>query len=181
LVTPSRSSAQRSERELRAGGRRAAGGGRRQDGRVTASPALAVRPLGAGAGAVAAAFAVSGVVHLVRPEVFEPIVPRVLPRRRGLVLASGVAELVCAAGLALPATRRTAGRASAALLVAVFPANVQMALDAVRAAGPDREGRTRPGGTRARRTRARRTRAVVTLARLPVQWPLVRWAWRAGR
>ena len=143
---------------------------------MTASPALAVRPLGAGAGAVAAAFAVSGVVHLVRPEVFEPIVPRVLPRRRDLVLASGVAELVCAAGLALPATRRVAGRASAALLVAVFPANVQMALDAVRGAGPDREGRTHSGGTR-----ARRTRAVVTLVRLPVQWPLVRWAWRAGR
>jgi uncharacterized membrane protein len=143
---------------------------------VTPTPALAVRPLGAGAGAVAAAFAVSGVVHLVRPEVFEPIVPRVLPRRRDLVLASGVAELVCAAGLALPATRRTAGRASAALLVAVFPANVQMALDAVRDAGPNRAGRTRTD-----RTRARRTRAVLTLARLPAQWPLVRWAWRAGR
>ena len=133
---------------------------------MTASPDLAVRPLGHGAGAVAAAFAVSGVVHLVRPQVFEPIVPRALPRRRAIVLVSGVAELVCAAGLALPATRRVAGRASAALLVAVFPANVQMALDAVRAAGPDHAGRTR---------------AVVTLVRLPVQWPLVRWAWRAGR
>lgn len=122
-----------------------------------------LRPLGSGAGAVAAAFAVSGVVHLVRPQVFEPIVPRVLPGRRAIVLASGVAELLCAAGLALPATRRVAGPASAALLVAVFPANVQMAVDAVR--GPRRD----------------RTRAVVTLARLPLQWPLVRWAWRAGR
>jgi uncharacterized membrane protein len=123
----------------------------------------AVRPLGPGAGAVAAAFAVSGVVHLVRPRVFVPIVPRVLPRRRAIVLVSGVAELLCAAGLALPATRRVAGPASAALLVAVFPANVQMAVDALRGAGE------------------RRTRAAAAVARLPLQWPLVRWAWRAGR
>lgn len=133
---------------------------------MTAAARRPVRPLGLGAGAVAAAFAVSGVVHLVRPQVFEPIVPRALPRARNLVLASGVAELACAAGLVLPATRRAAGAASAALLVAVFPANVQMAADALRSAGHDG---------------ARTTRAVITVARLPLQWPLVRWAWRAGR
>jgi uncharacterized membrane protein len=133
---------------------------------MTAAERRPVRPLGLGARAVAAAFAVSGVVHLVRPQVFEPIVPRALPRRRELVLVSGAAELACAVGLALPATRRAAGAASAALLVAVFPANVQMAADAVRGAGRDR---------------ARSTRAVVTLARLPLQWPLIRWAWAAGR
>jgi uncharacterized membrane protein len=125
-----------------------------------------VRPLGLGARAVAVAFAVSGVVHLVRPQVFEPIVPRALPRPRDLVLASGVAELLCAAGLALPATRRAAGAASAALLVGVFPANVQMAADAVRGAG---------------RGHARAARAAATLARLPLQLPLIRWAWAAGR
>ena len=48
---------------------------------------------------VAVPFAVSGVIHLVRPEVFERIVPRFLPRHRELVLASGVAELVCAAAV----------------------------------------------------------------------------------
>ena len=128
----------------------------------------AVRPLGRGARVVATAFLVSGVVHLVRPRVFEPAVPRVLPRPRGLVLASGVAELACAAGLAVPATRRVAGAASAALLAAVFPANVQMAVDGV-------------GGLARHRSRARAVRAAVTLARLPLQWPLIRWAWSAGR
>ena len=78
---------------------------------------------------LAALLATSGVVHLVRPQVFEGIVPRVLPNHRALVYVSGVAELLCAAGLLHPATRRPAGYASAALLVAVFPANVQMSVD----------------------------------------------------
>jgi uncharacterized membrane protein len=73
-------------------------------------------------------FATSGVLHFVRPQTFDAIVPRVLPAPRLLVYASGAAELVCAVGLA----RRSdwARLASAAVLVAVFPANVQMALDA---------------------------------------------------
>ena len=108
--------------------------------------------------ALAALFAVSGVLHLVRPQVFEPIVPRRLPARRELVHLSGVAELACAAGLLHPRTR-------AVLLVAVYPANLQMALDAHRRAG-------RTGG---------RARLAVALARLPLQAPLVRIALKATR
>ena len=59
-------------------------------------------------------FIASGTTHLVRPQVFEPIVPRALPARRELVYASGVAELVCAAGLLAPRTRSVAGWGSAA-------------------------------------------------------------------
>ena len=40
---------------------------------------------------LAGLFLTSGTLHLVRPQLFEPIVPRSLPSRRGLVLASGVA------------------------------------------------------------------------------------------
>ena len=46
---------------------------------------------------LAALFVISGSLHLVRPQVFETIVPRQLPARRALVYASGVAELACAA------------------------------------------------------------------------------------
>jgi uncharacterized membrane protein len=74
-------------------------------------------------------FTVLGVLHFVRPRPFERIVPKPLPRKRELVYASGVAELACAAGLLHPRTRRPAGLASAVLLAALFPANVQMALD----------------------------------------------------
>ena len=112
---------------------------------------------------VAVPFTVSGVVHLVRPQVFERIVPRFLPRRRELVLASGVAELVCAAAVLAPRTRRVGGYASAALLAAVFPANVQMAVDTV--------------GSR----RASPAMKAGTIARLPVQWPLIRAALTVAR
>lgn len=113
---------------------------------------------------VVSAFLVSGVIHLVRPQVFEPIVPPMLPGKRQLVYASGVAELACAAGLLIPETRKSAGVASAALLVAVFPANVQMAMDAHRAIG-------RKGST----PRRQAVRAAA-IARLPLQVPLIRWA-----
>jgi uncharacterized membrane protein len=87
---------------------------------------------------LAAGFAASGVVHLVRPQAFASIMPRAIPEEHhaNLIYASGVVELVCALGL----VRRTrwASAASLATLAAVFPANVQMALDAGtgRNAGP---------------------------------------------
>jgi uncharacterized membrane protein len=111
-------------------------------------------------------FAVSGVVHLARPQVYEPLMPAWVPSHREVILGSGVAELACAAGLALPATRRTAGWASAALLVGVFPGNVKMALDAQR--------------SRRESSRAKVVRTG-TLLRLPLQWPMIRIALRAAR
>jgi uncharacterized membrane protein len=75
-------------------------------------------------------FTASGILHFVRPRSFEPIMPRTIPTRhhRRLIYASGLAELVCALG---PFRRaRWAPAAATAVLVGVFPANVQMALDA---------------------------------------------------
>jgi uncharacterized membrane protein len=110
--------------------------------------------------------AVSGVVHLVSPEVYRPLMPSWVPRHREVILGSGVAELACAAGLALPATRRTAGWASAVLLVGVFPGNLKMAVDA----------------RRSHRTSSRaRVFQVGTLLRLPLQWPMIRAALRVAR
>ena len=113
---------------------------------------------------LAVLFAISGSLHLVRPQVFETIVPRRLPAPRGLVYASGVAELACAVGLVHPRTRAAAGWASAALLVGIFPANVQMAVT---------EGR------RARRGTGSPARRAATLVRLPLQLPLIRTALKA--
>lgn len=110
---------------------------------------------------LAALFATSGTLHFLKPRHFESIVPRQLPARRALVYASGVAELACAAGLLLPATRRAAGLWSAALLVAVFPANVQMAVDVCRSGGGVAKS--------------------LALLRLPLQLSMIRAAWRAGR
>jgi len=106
-------------------------------------------------------FGVLGVLHFVQPEPFEKIVPKKLPRKKELVYASGAAELACAAGLLHPRTRRLAGLASAGLLVAVFPANVQMAADV-----------QRKGSSQAK---------AIAWARLPLQLPLIRWALKASR
>jgi uncharacterized membrane protein len=80
--------------------------------------------------ALAAVFTGSGIVHLVRPQSFAAIMPRAIPQEHHtkLIYVSGLAELACAAGL----IRRTrwAAATSVVVLAAVFPANVQMALDA---------------------------------------------------
>ncbi len=85
--------------------------------------AQAPRALGAG-------FALSGMVHLVRPQMFDAIMPRALPpsAHRPIIYLSGLAELVLSTGLL---RRRPWARwPSVTLLLAVFPANVQMAMDA---------------------------------------------------
>jgi len=98
----------------------------------------------------------SGVLHLVLPRPFLGIMPRVLPSRwhEALVYASGVAEIGGAIGLLSSRIRRPAGWFVVALLVAVFPANIQMALD-------------QPN--------------VLTIGRLPLQVPMVWAAWRRTR
>ncbi len=116
--------------------------------------------------ALVAIFAVSGVVHLAKPDVYESLMPSWVPRHREVILGSGVAELACATGLVLPATRRTAGWASALLLVAIFPGNLKMAVDAQQ--------------IRSTSTRARRFQAA-TLLRLPLQWPMIRAALKVAR
>jgi uncharacterized membrane protein len=105
---------------------------------------------------------VTGSLHFLTPRPFVAIVPRRLPRRRVLVQLSGAAELACAAGLAVRSTRRLAGWVVTVLFVAVFPANVQMALDAQR------------------KPRSTAYRAAIWL-RLPVQLPLVLWARAVAR
>jgi uncharacterized membrane protein len=79
---------------------------------------------------VAAAFSVSGLIHLAHPRTFTSIVPQFLPAKTAIVYVSGVAELVCATGLWR--RQRWAGTAASLLLVAIWPANLQMALNAQR-------------------------------------------------
>ena len=110
---------------------------------------------------LAALLAVAGATHLTNPRIYEPLVPPRFGDPRPWVLWSGVAELACAGALVPRRTRRAAALASAALFVAVYPGNVQQAVDAQR------------GGSRAVR--------VATLARLPMQGPLVWWALRLAR
>lgn len=107
-----------------------------------------------------AAFTTSGVVHMLRPHVFEPLIPRQLGPPRPWVYGSGVAELVCAAGLA---TRQPwAPALTTATLAAVWVGNVQMAIDVQR-------GR-RPAWFKA-----------AIWARVPLQVPMMYAAWKSPR
>lgn len=110
----------------------------------------------------------SAVVHFLRPETFTGIVPSWVPgTAEQVVYASGAAELAVGVLVAYPRTRRLGGYAAAGLLVAVFPANIKMALDG----GAGGAGGGGFFGS-----------AAFAYARLPVQIPLVLWAWYvAGR
>jgi uncharacterized membrane protein len=103
-----------------------------------------------------AALALSGTLHLVRPRTFDGIVPGILPgSARTWTYLSGVAELVTAGALAVPATRRLGGGLAAALFVAVFPANVEMARAYLRS------------------SQATPVAKAIVVVRLPLQIPLV--------
>ena len=107
-------------------------------------------------------FVVAGLNHFVNPRPYEAIMPRYLPAHRKLVYASGVAEAAGGLGLMLPRTRRRAANFLVATLVAIFPANLEMALH------PERFPKI-PGGQRA------------LIARLPLQALFIAWVrWAAN-
>ena len=114
---------------------------------------------------VAVAFAgpvmtLAGINHFVMPHAYASIVPDLLPAPMGLVYVSGVAEIVGGLGTMHPRTRRPAGWLLIATLVAVFPGNIYMALNAEDYPGV-------PGGQ------------LSLLARLPFQALFVYWVWLA--
>jgi uncharacterized membrane protein len=69
-----------------------------------------------------------GIFHFIAPEGFVAIVPDALPAKLALVYISGIAEIAGGLGLILRSTRRWAAWGLIALYVAVFPANVNMAI-----------------------------------------------------
>jgi uncharacterized membrane protein len=70
----------------------------------------------------------AGVMHFVNPGAYVAMMPSALPAPLLLVQISGVAEIAGGLGLILPQTRRAAAWGLVALFIAVFPANVNMAV-----------------------------------------------------
>jgi len=104
----------------------------------------------------------AGAMHFVIPRTYEAMVPDYLPAHRALVYASGVAEIVGGLGAINPGTRRAASKLNIATLLAVFPANLHMAIH------PERYEQI-PGGRAA------------LLMRLPGQALFIAWAHAAGK
>ena len=111
--------------------------------------------------ALAALLGLAGATHFTRPKYYDAIVPRALPGTpRQWTYASGAAELALATAVAAPRTRKLGAVAAAAFFVAVFPANVKMALD--------------------HRSKSPKARALA-YGRLPLQIPLIAWAWNVAK
>lgn len=71
----------------------------------------------------------AGANHFISPGPYVAMMPVELPAPLALVYISGVAEIVGGLGLILPATRKLAAWGLIALYIAVFPANLNMALN----------------------------------------------------
>ena len=106
-------------------------------------------------------FIAAGAVHFIRPAMYEKIVPPQLGHAPELVAISGIAEIAGGLGLLIPRTRRAAGLGLIALLVAVWPANIYMAIEA------DRFAAAAP--------------AWILWARVPLQIALIWWIERISR
>lgn len=107
-------------------------------------------------------FIVAGVLHFISPGTYERIMPAYLPLHRELVYLSGALEIAGGLGLISERTRPAAGIGLIVLLIAVWPANLRMLLDA--------------------RGEGVSTWWVALLwARLPLQLLLIAWVWRASR
>jgi uncharacterized membrane protein len=106
---------------------------------------------------LAATMTFAGIMHFISPRAYLKMMPRALPFPGALVAISGVFEILGGVGLLIPSTQRWAAWGLIALLIAVFPANVNMAIHRI------------PLGKKALPTWA-------LWARLPLQGVVIAWA-----
>jgi len=104
-------------------------------------------------------YALAGFNHLMNPDFYVAIMPPGLPNPEWLNVLSGLAEIVLGVFLLEPRVRALAAWGVIALLIAVFPANLYVALENVGLGGP---GTGDP---------------VFNWVRLPFQALFVLWAW----
>jgi uncharacterized membrane protein len=104
-------------------------------------------------------FVGAGLLHFLKPKPYESIMPDALPAHRELVYLSGVAELLGGAGVLSERTARISGWWLVAVMIGVFPANVNMAIEA-------EDFRSIP--------------EPLLWARLPLQAGIIYWIWRVA-
>lgn len=115
--------------------------------------------------AVAGILGSAGIAHFVKPDFFDPIVPKWMPGSpRTTTYVSGVVEIAAAALVLVPRTRRLGGWVALATFAGVYPANIQAAVDGGMADAPP------PFDS-----------AAAAWGRLPLQWPMLRAAWKVAQ
>lgn len=103
-----------------------------------------------------------GIMHFVRTSFFMAIMPPYLPYHLELVYISGIFEMLGGIGILVPQVRKWAGYGLILLLIAVFPANVQMLINAVKASEST-------------------ATIIVLILRLPIQPLLIYWVYRCTK
>ncbi len=104
-------------------------------------------------------YIVAGVNHFLNPDFYVAIMPPYLPAHLELVYLSGVAEIALGVAVLIPRYRVLAAWGLIALLIAIFPANLHVALHNIPVGGST-EGL-----------------GIWNWVRLPLQLVLIAWAW----
>lgn len=110
---------------------------------------------------IAGLFVLTGLLHFIRPQFFVHIMPDYIPYHLAMVYISGVAEILGGIGILVSQTQTYAAWGLILLLLAVFPANVNMTLEAVQEQG------------------YRSWWTTATILRLPLQFVFIYWVYWA--
>lgn len=73
-------------------------------------------------------FLVAGALHFVIPDFYRAMMPPFIPFQEFFIILTGIAEMAGAAGIQIPRYRLLAGRLMILLMLAIFPANIYVAL-----------------------------------------------------
>lgn len=106
-------------------------------------------------------FLITGILHFVKPQFFLKIMPDYIPYHLAMVYISGAAEILGGLGVIFDQTQVWAGWGLILLLIAVFPANINMTLESVQKSGYTS------------------LFSLATIIRLPLQFVLIYWVYWA--
>lgn len=110
---------------------------------------------------LAALFLLTGILHFVKPEFFTSIMPDFIPYHLAMVYISGAAEMIGGLGILFEETKVWAGWGLILLLLAVFPANINMTVESIQKSGYTS------------------LFSLATIIRLPIQFVLIYWVYWA--
>lgn len=110
---------------------------------------------------LAVLFLVTGILHFVKPKFFTSIMPDYIPYHLAMVYISGAAEIFGGLGILFEKTQQLAGWGLILLLIAVFPANIYMAVESIQRSG------------------YASLYSMATIVRLPLQFVLIYWVYWA--
>ncbi|MBO6522847.1 MAG: hypothetical protein JJ971_03405 [Balneolaceae bacterium] len=106
-------------------------------------------------------FIVTGVLHFIFPKTYKKIMPDYVPHHKAMVLWSGVFEVLGGIGIMIPFSKTFSAIGLILLLIAVFPANIDMF-------------------RKAYKNRGFTLFTLATLIRLPIQFWLMYWVFAAA-